>query len=137
MKKAARIDIGRIANMAARFHTKAQEPWPWDYKAFCNAIAAMIETGHVTVSPGGFMVGLKQPHPLNPAWIVAHELLWWAEDGTGAAHFKAFREWAADAHEIKWSCRAGDERTARFYGRFAAPESIYFSEVNPCASAQF
>lgn len=131
--KASSRDIPHITEMAARFHEAAEASWPWSANAFVGAMIPIVRNGHVTVSDGGFMAGVMQPHILNPHWVVAHELLWWAEDGTGPAHYRAFREWASDANEIKWSCRAEDDRTARFYRRFARPDAHYFSEVLPCA----
>ena len=120
----------RILAMGRKFYAAAKPEWPWSDDGFVNLVNQLP---FVSITDGGFLAGTKAPWPFNPAWIVAHEVLWWAEDGTGPQHMRAFREWAADAHEIKWSCRADNDRVARFYSRFANPSEAVFSEVLTCA----
>ena len=116
--------------MGRKFYKTAKPEWPWSDDGFTGFIAQLP---FVSITDGGFLAGTKAPWPLNPAWIVAHEILWWAEDGTGRQHMQAFREWASDADEIKWSCRADNDRVCRFYSRFANPSEAVFSEVLTCA----
>jgi hypothetical protein len=130
VRQATPADLPRLLDMGRKFHAAAKPEWPWSDDGFVNFIVTLP---YVSITDGGFLAGTKAPWPLNPAWIVAHEILWWAEDGTGRQHEQAFREWAADAHEIKWSCRADNDRVTRFYSRFATPSEAVFSEVRPCA----
>lgn len=130
LRQATQADIPALIDMGRRFHAAAQPEWPWSDSGFS---ALMMKMPFLSITDGGFFAGTKAPWPLNPEWIVAHEVLWWSEDGTGLQHLQAFREWAVDAHEIKWSCRADNDRVCRFYSRFAAPSEAVFSEVKTCA----
>lgn len=130
MRQATRNDIPALLKMGRRFHAAAKPEWPWSDDGFA---ALMMQMPFLSITDGGFLAGTKGPFPLNPKWIVAHEVLWWAEDKTGFQHMQAFREWAADAHEIKWSCRADNDRVRRFYSKFAKPSEAVFSEVIQCA----
>jgi len=134
-RRAKQSDLDRIVYLARRFHDAVQPEWPWcadDLRAFA---ATMIEQGHVTVSPHGFMIGGMAAHPLNRQWRVAAEYLWWAEDASGPRHFRAFRRWAKEqgAQEIRWSCRDDNARVKRFYAGFAAPVEAHYSELLTCA----
>jgi len=123
-------DIPRLVAMGREFHEAVQPAWPWSADGFASLIALLT---CVSISGGGFLAGTKGPWPFNPDWIVAHEILWWATDGSGAAHIRAFRQWAADANEIKWSCRADNARVIGFYSKFSTASEAVFSEVAPCA----
>lgn len=129
IRKAEQSDLDALATMGWRFHDSVQPEWPWHEAGFRAFLSQLIDAGHVTISDTGFMAGFKAPHPLNPEWIVAHEILWWSEDRSGRHHFDAFREWASDAHEIKWSCRADNARVQRFYRSFGQPAEITYSEI--------
>jgi len=118
--------------MGRKFHETVQPEWPWSDEYFDQTVMALP---YLMMTDKGFMAGTIAPMPLNHAWIVAHEVLWWAEDGSGADLMRDFRDWAhkSGANEIKWSCRADNERVKRFYSRFAKPTEAVFSEVLSCA----
>lgn len=124
---ATRADLPALLRMGRAFHEAVAPEWPWSDEGFAQTIMA---APYVRLTSGGFIAGLIAPMPLNPNWIVGHELLWWAEDGSGLRLMRGFREWciANGANEIKWSCRADNERVKRFYGRFAKPTEAVFSE---------
>jgi len=127
--------IDRITFLARRFHNEAKPEWPWKASDFRDFTASMIDSGFVSFTPWSFMIGGIAAHPLNRDWKVAMEYLWWAEDGTGARHFRLFRKWAISqqAEEIRWSCREDNERVKAFYARFAHPVEAHYSEVLKCA----
>lgn len=129
MRKATLDDMPRLMEMGRAFHAAVRPEWPWSDDGFADLMRRLMKSGHVTITDGGFMAGVKMAHPVNPHWWVAHELLWWAEDGSGPQHFKAFRKWASDADEIRWSCRADNDRVKRFYGKFSRHVEAVYSEV--------
>ena len=131
MRIATSADIPALLKMGRAFHLAAQPEWPWSAEGFADTLDEFIEVGFVAITGGGFIAGMLAPMPLNPEWLVAHEILWFAEDGSGARLQGAFRDWAKDqqADEIKWSCRSSNERVQRFYSRFAKPCETVFSEI--------
>lgn len=135
-RRAKLDDMPTLLLLGREFHDEVEPPWPWCEEAFSTLVSSHIANGFVSVTEGGFLVGMMSPWPLNASWIVAHELLWWAKDGTGAAHFQMFRKWAALADEIKWSCRSDDERMKAFYERLGPQIETYYSEVRKCVSQQ-
>lgn len=114
--------------MGKKFHAYYQPAHPWDADAFA---ALVSQVPFLSVTDGGFLAGAIVPTPFNPKWAVAQELMWWAEDGKGLAHLRAFRRWAKShkANEIMWSCHTKNERVQRVYARFSRPVETYYSEV--------
>lgn len=124
--------------MGRAFHAHVAPPWPFDDLAFGATIETVAAQGFVAMSGGGFIAGLLSAHPFSPAWPVARELLWWAQDGRGMALLTAFRDWATDqgAREVQWSCPP-DARARQIFARRGPETEIVFSEILPCASPQF
>lgn len=125
-------DIPKLLEMGRKFHESVQPEWPWSAEGFSDTMDSLIHNGFVAMTARGFISGLIAPMPLNPDWLVAHEILWWSEDGKGWPLMRAFREWAEtnDADEIKWSCRSTNERVQRFYSRFSEPcETVYSEKI--------
>lgn len=52
------------------------------------------------ISGGGYIAGIVQPINFNPA-LAAIEVLWFAEDGSGMALLRAFRQWAERMGAVK------------------------------------
>lgn len=48
----------------------------------------------IFVTEGGFICGLLSPLFFAPEVVIATELAWWAEDGTGEALKSSFEDWA-------------------------------------------
>lgn len=130
LRQATQADMPHLLEMGKRFHDLARPQWPWSAAGFERLVASLP---FVSITDGGFLAGTKGPFPLSPEWIVAHEILWFAEDGTGMRHAREFRKWAHDAQEIRWSCRFNNGRVSDFYSRFAMPTEIVYSELLPCA----
>ena len=124
-------DVHAITEMAAQFHNETSPEWPWDANAFAAMAQNCIDHGLALVSDNGFFLGLIVPYPISPAWVQAHEFLMWSRDGSGASFVRKFRAWAKDqgANEIRWSCRADNERVQRFFSKIATPVEAGFSEV--------
>lgn len=129
--KAREADLPSIVKMGRRFHEALTEPWPWradDVEAFMRRA---MQNGYLTVSKGGFLAGFMVPYPACEDWMVAYEVMWWAEDKSGAHHARAFRQWAKDmgANEVKWCAPVGNDRLARVYERTARADFTTYSEV--------
>jgi hypothetical protein len=131
VRLASAKDITALRKMGRKFHDKAQPEWPWSDDGFDATIGGLIENGYVAMTRGGFIAGFIAPMPLNPSWRVAHEVLWFANDGKGAKLAAAFREWARSnrVDEIKWSCRSSNLRVKRHYEKFATPSENVYSEM--------
>ena len=131
MRLATVKDLPALVGMAKAFHDATSPEWPWSEQGVSDTFAAVIDTGFVSISSGGFIAGAIHPHPLSPSWVQAHELLWWATDRSGPRHANAFRQWAIDqgANEIKWSCRADNDRVQAFYRKFSQPVEAVYSEL--------
>lgn len=129
--KATLDDIPRLVRMGWEFHQEAKPEWPWSAMDFARLMKDLIGGGFVSITDGGFMAGVLASHPLNREWIIAHELLWWATDGSGPKHMRAFRKWAKDqgADEIRWSCRSDNDRVRRFYEKFSRQVEAVYSEA--------
>lgn len=138
MRDADVDDLPLLIEMGRAFHEAAQPEWPWDADGFRNTMAGLIKSGFVKITDGGFIAGLIAPMPFSPDHIIAHEVLWWASDNSGARLMRAFRQWAKEqgASEIRWSCRSSNQRVTRFYNRFSQPCEVVFSEYLPCALQQ-
>lgn len=131
MRIATAGDIPRLREMGRAFHDLAQPEWPWSDAGFDTTIGQCIDNGFVAMTDGGFIAGIIAPMPLSPEWIIAHELLWFANDGKGAKLAQAFRDWALNhrVDEIRWSCRSSNLRVKRFYEKFSTPCEAVYSEV--------
>lgn len=118
--------------MAQRFHASVNPPWPWVAEDMAVTVEAMQESDDcfVATTDGGFILGLIQPNPMSRGYLIAQEFLWWSEDGSGADLIRKFRAWAKarGAHEIRYSCPAGNKRVERFYSRIAQPTETVFAE---------
>ena len=119
--------------MAERFYRHRSPDWPWNEqatRAFLSGLAE-AERGFLAVTGGGFIAGLINPHPISPEWLIASELLWWAEDKSGLALMRAFRRWAREsgANEIVYSAPADAVRARQVMARFGKPSEIYYSEA--------
>lgn len=138
MRHATATDIPALLEMGRKFHADAKPEWPWSAEGFADTLDDLIHGGVVFIDGNSFIAGVLAPMPLSPEWIIAHEILWWAEGGQGGRLQRAFRTWAIDqqADEIKWSCRSENERVKRHYSRFAKPCETVYSEILPCASLQ-
>lgn len=124
-------DLPRLLDMGRAFHEAAKPEHPWSADDFATLVRSLMDSGYVAISDGGFMVGVISAHPLNRSWLIAHELLWWATDNSGAGHLRAFRKWAKanGASEIRWSCRSENDRVRRFYSKFSRPVEAVYSEA--------
>jgi hypothetical protein len=127
VRRAVPADMPRLVAWGHEFHAHADQPWELDEDGFVDVMRVLMETQFVAVSDDGFICGLKVANPIAKDWIVAKEFLWWA-NGSGAALFAAFREWAKDANEIQFSCP-----TARkAFERHAKITEMIYSELPTC-----
>lgn len=121
--------------MGRRFHATVKPKWELDEQGLAETLRAIIVSGYVARTDGGFIAGVIEANPIAKSWAVASEFLWWAEDGKGAVLRRGFREWAKaqGAREIRWSCPANNKRVRRAYARSAEETEIIFSEFVKCA----
>lgn len=127
-------DAGTVedaVSMAERFYRHHGPKWHWNKQATRHFLSGVAETGFLAVTDGGFIAGLITPHPISPEWLIASELLWWAEDNSGLALMRAFRRWAkaSGANEIVYSAPAHAVRARQVMARFGKPSEIYYSEA--------
>lgn len=120
--------------MAERFYRHHAPKWQWNKQATHDLLSGLADTGFLAVTDGGFIAGLINPHPISPEWLIASELLWWAEDNSGLALMRAFRRWAKEsgANEIVYSAPADAVRARQVMARFGKPSEIYYSEAVTC-----
>ena len=125
-RDAVPADLDAIEVMAREYYRAFDVPWPYDGGAVKRFIAAMIgaDNAVVIVSDAGFLVGVKQPHPVSPRWIVASEVMWWGDAGL----IRRFRKWASDADEVRYSCPPAAKAQKMFARRGNVSETV-FSEV--------
>lgn len=126
---ATKEDVPTIVGMSRAYYDAMAPVWPYDRDGISNLISALIASPDGFVAVGrGFVAGAKAQHPASPSWTVASEWMWWSE-GDGAALFLAFRRWARDADEIRYSCSPEQIRVAEFFGRRGPATEIIYSEV--------
>lgn len=124
-------DIQYIVEMMQRFHSGNAPAWPFDADAAGDLIGRMIDDPRSFVAVNdGFIVGVIQPNPISPDWLVAKEFLWWSEGGAGLGLLRSFREWAHSqgASEIQMSCPVGS-RAEKAFSRHGAAQEIIYSEL--------
>ncbi|MGB1215532.1 MAG: hypothetical protein ACPG4X_19335 [Pikeienuella sp.] len=135
MRRAAPDDIPELVEMGRKYHTLMQPEWELSEAGLAQTLAVLMDSGYVMRTEAGFIVGVIQPNPIAVNWLVASELLWWAEDGNGHKLRRGFRDWAKEraASEIRWSCPPENERVRRHYAKFAEESEIIYSEYLTCA----
>lgn len=135
MRRATVADIPDLLPMGRKFHSLVSPKWELSEGGLSAVLSALMTTGYVARTEGGFIAGVIQPNPIAVNWLVASEFLWWAEDGHGIELQDSFRRWAVEcgANEIRWSCPPGNKRVRRHYARHAAETEIIYSEIVPCA----
>ena len=131
MRLATHEDIPQIVEMSRAYYDKMQPVWPYSPEGVERVIATLIDSPDGLVLVGdGFFAGVKQANPLSPDWTIASEVMWWSDRrGAGARLFRAFRKWAQDADEIRYSCPPDQTKVAAFFERFGRATEIIFSEV--------
>lgn len=99
MRQATNGDLGRIVEMGRKFHAASGLPMSFDAEAFGGFVSNMLasETCCFFVTDSGMICGALSPAYCNPDWVMAVELMWWAEDGQGLGLLSAFEEWALDS----------------------------------------
>lgn len=127
VRRAVPDDLPRLVEWGQEFHARVSPAWEFDAGGFARIMRELMATEFVAVSDDGFICGLKVANPIAKDWIVAKEFLWWA-DGSGAALFAAFREWASDADEIQFSC----PKARKAFERRAKITELIYSEFPTC-----
>lgn len=132
MKHATSRDIPAVLAMMRRFHEREALPYDFDAGAAEDTLQNLVDgTGCLLVTPGGFMAGVLFTAPTNSDWLIAAELFWYAEDGSGARLMAWFRKWAVEAgvQEIRLSCPAHNVRVQNFYAQRGTLCETVYSEV--------
>lgn len=106
--------------MGRKFHAAAGISGEFNAEDFAATVAAIDAAGGLFTSEAGMIGGLVAPAFYNSSHLIAYELFWWAEDGTGIRLLRKFERWAAasGANEIRISTLAslpGAERGLRGY----------------------
>lgn len=104
-REATATDLPHIVAMGRKFHAASGMPMAFDAEAFGGFVNNMLasDTCCFFVTDGGMICGALSPAYCNPAWVMAVELMWWAEDGQGLGLLSAFEDWARDrgASEVR------------------------------------
>ena len=119
--------------MGERFHKAHQDAYPFSGDLTEGFFGRIIAAGAVFITARGFLAGMCAEEP-SGAYRIAHELFWWAEDGSGAALLKAFEDWAAEqgCHEVNLSHPYGSRAEVVMKRNGYAPKTLTWSK--PCAS---
>lgn len=127
VRRAVPGDMPRLVAWGQEFHAHVAPAWDFSADGFAEVMQVLMASGFVAVSDDGFICGVKVANPIAKDWIVAKEFLWWA-DGSGAALFAAFRDWARDANEIQFSC----PKARKAFERRAKITELIYSELPTC-----
>lgn len=131
--KATLADVPRIVGMAKRYHAKFRPAWDLDATASAQFFAGLVENpaGLLLVTDKGFLAAVAYEQPMSPGWVIASELMMWAEDGKGASLWRGYRKWAdaIGAKERRFSCPPGNKRVAQFMAGQGRLDELTFSEV--------
>ena len=127
-------DVPRMVELAGRFYDASGLPMPFERAAVeAQMLACVTEPGRCgLVSEGGLICGALAPLLSAPSWIMAVEIVWWAEDGSGLALLRAFEAWAREvgANEVRMTTLHRMPRTGRAMERLGyRPEEISYSRM--------
>ena len=134
IRQATAADIPLIVEMGRRFVAASGSPIPFTEdgaSAFAEALIASPDAA-LLVSDTGMIGGVIAPAYFNPAWRMAVELAWWAEDRSGLQLLSAFEAWARDmgAQEVRMTTLAAIQGPERILARRGyAPTEISFQKV--------
>ncbi len=115
-----------LVDLARAYHARINPAWPFDPDAFLRVAESLP---FFEATEDGFIGGTVGAHPLSPGWIVAQEILWFA-NGSGGNLARSFRRWAKanGANEIMWSCPP-DSRAEKHLDRIGKRAEAVFSEA--------
>ena len=114
---ATEADLPELVEMGARFHKAAgltSEFVPEDWEAH---LRGFLPCQFFKRSEAGMLGGVMAPTPFNAGHIMAIEMFWWSEDGSGMALLRSFEEWAQDADETILSTMATLVRAEKLLAR--------------------
>lgn len=135
IRRATVADIPQILEFGRAFH--AFSPWkniPIDEPALEAMLRKVMEDGAIFMAENGMCGGVMNPLYINPAYLAAVEMCWWAPKD-GAALRKAFEEWAVEhgASFIQFSALANERMglVGKMYHRagYDFVEGIFFKRV--------
>lgn len=129
MRRARFSDIDRIVKLLERFHAQADQWQDFVRKDTERFIRNMMPNGTVLVSDGGVICGFVTSSPVNSQWLIAMELYWYAEDGSGERLLQGFEQAAREqgANEIRMSHRASTGKVGRHLEKrgYRHDETVY------------
>lgn len=108
-----------IVELGRRFHEASGIPAKFNEQAFLAAMHRCAEQGGLFMTEKGFLAGVLTPSAIDPNWIMAVELAWWAEDRKGLRLLRQFEEWArqSGANEIRMTTLSDMPRAAKIMER--------------------
>tara|TARA_Y100000310_G_scaffold333569_1_gene411383 strand:- start:323 stop:721 length:399 start_codon:yes stop_codon:yes gene_type:complete len=107
MKLADIGDIPALVEMAERFHGASAMPFEFSAEKLTELFRGLIASGAVFKTDKGFIAGTLAPAYAGD-WLVAIEMMWWAEDRQGLSLLRKFEEWAKEqgADEVRMTSLA-------------------------------
>lgn len=134
MRQATRADLPALVDMGRRFHAAKAEPFPFVADDFAASMGRIIDNGFVAIEGRGFIAGCLAPAIQNAGHLTAHEILWWSEDGHGAALLAAFEAWAAShGADVRVSHKAADRAVTRLLRRKGYSPTEHVLGKSTCA----
>ena len=136
IRKATPDDLPDLTAMLRRLHNSLEWVGPFDAQSVCETLVTLMDGEHSVVlrTDAGLFTGHIQPAWYSPAWFIALEISWWAEDGRWLALLAAFGTWAREmgADEVRMVSTIGPKshRIRRVLARYGyAPQEIGYRKV--------
>ena len=134
IRKATHDDLSMVIDFGRDFH--ALSPWreiPFDADSTKDFCARLIDGGVILLSDTGMIGGLLNPLYLNPSYVIACEMFWWAKSG-GRELMEAFEAWGDEQGVFGFQFSAlGDDKADRMdrlfdLAGYRKVETGYFKE---------
>jgi cell division protein FtsI/penicillin-binding protein 2 len=107
IRRATEDDLYDLGVMAEKFHKRSGMPGTFDFETALNFGQQCIDNPSALVlrSNKGMILGAIMSPFYDPNWVMAVELIWYAEDASGIRLLKAFEYWAKEnnADEVRLS----------------------------------
>ena len=136
IREATPDDMPEIMAMLAHLQMASGALGRFDEDAV-RAVAIKMIDGENSVmfrSRRGLIAGFTMPAWDSPGWLMAVEMMWWAEDGRWMPLLRAFEQWAREqgAGEIRIASKLGpqSERISMVFKRTGFdPQEICYRKV--------
>lgn len=108
-------DIPHMVGLAAKHHAASGAPGEFSAPEMQEYLVAFFKMQSAAfISRGGMIFGFVHPLYYDPAYLMALEIDWFADDGAGMALLDCFEAWARrqGARELRMSSMTGHRGAA-------------------------